>query len=115
MQYRQFLKRSQSVDFGCHALNFQEHLLYDDPKSTLPPASQQSQSGPQLANKRQQYRKRLIAQISSLEVAGKDHLKRYILYKFRNNCKRNTIRGAFTSAVKFLNFIQSTVIASLRP
>jgi len=49
----------------------------------------------------------LIAEISSLRVAGKYHLKRYILHKFRNNCKRNTIRGTFTNAVKFLKFIQS--------
>jgi site-specific recombinase XerD len=48
----------------------------------------------------------LIAEISSLKVVGKDHLKRYILHKFRNNCKHNTIRGAFTNAVKFLKFIQ---------
>jgi site-specific recombinase XerD len=48
----------------------------------------------------------LIGEISSLRVPGKEHLKRYILHKFRNNCKRNTIRGALTSAVKFLTFIQ---------
>ena len=107
MQYQQFLKSFQSVDVGSHPLNFQGHFLYDDPKTTFPPASTPFQSEPQLANKRQRYRRRLVAEISTLKVAGKDHLKRYILHKFRNNCKHNTIRGAFTNAVKFLNFIQS--------
>jgi integrase/recombinase XerD len=107
MQYQQFLKRSQRVDFGSHPLNVQGQFLFDDPKTPFPPASPQSQSEPRLPNKREQYRKRLLAEISSLTVAGKDHLKRYILHKFRNNCKRNTIRVAFTSAVKFLKFIES--------
>jgi site-specific recombinase XerD len=107
MQYQQFLKGSQRVDFGSHPLNFQGHFLCDAPKTTFPPASPQSQSEPHLPNKRERYRTRLIAEISSLTVPGKDHLKRYILHKFRNNCKRNTIRGTFTNAVKFLKFIQS--------
>ena len=107
MQYQQFLKRSQKVDVGSHPLNFQGHSLCDNPKTPLPPANLRSQSEPHFPNKRERYRTRLIAEISSLRVAGKDHLKRYILHKFRNNCKRNTIRGAFTNAVKFLKFIQN--------
>ena len=107
MQYQQFLKRPQRVDFSSHPLNFQGHFLCDDHKTTFPPANPQSQSEPHPSNKRERYRARLIAEISSLRVAGKDHLKRYILHKFRNNCKPNTIRGAFTNAVKFLKFIQS--------
>jgi integrase/recombinase XerD len=107
MQSQPFLKRFQSVEFGSHRLNFHEHFLCDNPKAIFPAANEQSQSKPHPPNKRQRYRRRLIAEVSSLKVAGNDHLKRYILYKFRNNCKRNTIRGAFTSAVKFLNFIQS--------
>jgi integrase/recombinase XerD len=111
MQYQQYSKKSQKVDVGSHPLNFQscfqEPFLFDDSKSQLPPARAQSQSEAQLANKRQQYRERLIARISSLKVFGKDNLERYILHKFRNNCKPNTIRVSFTSVVKFLNFIQS--------
>ena len=106
MQYPEFLKRSQRVDFSSHPLNFQGHFLFDEPKTTFPPANPQSLSELQLPNERQRYRARLIAEISSLRVAGKDHLKRYILHKFRKNCKRNTIRGTFTNAVKFLKFIQ---------
>ena len=107
MQYPEFLKRSQRVDFGCHPLNFQEHLVCNDPKTTFLPASPQSQCEPQLPSERERYRTRLIEEISSLTVAGKDHLKRYILHKFRSNCKPNTIRVAFTNVVKFLKFIQS--------
>ena len=107
MQYQEFLKRPQRVDFSSHPLNFQGHFLCDAPQTTFPPASLQSQYEPHLASKRERYRTRLIAEISSLRVAGKDHLKRYILHKFRNNCKPNTIRGTFTNTVKFLKFIQS--------
>ena len=107
MQYQEFLKRSQRVDIGSHPLNLQGHFLCDDPKTTFLPANPQFQSEPHPPNKRERYRARLIAEISSLRVAGKDHLKRYILHKFRNNCKRNTIRGTFTNAVKFLKFIQN--------
>ena len=107
MQYPQFFKRSQRVDFGSHSLNFQGHFLCDNPKTTFPPASPQSQCGPHLPNKREQYRKRLLAKISSLTVAGKDHLKRYILHKFRNNCKPNTIRVAFTNVVQFLGRLKN--------
>ena len=107
MQYPQFLKRSQRVDFGSHSLNFQGHFLCDNPKTTFPPASPRSQCEPHLPNKREQYRTRLIEEISILRVPGKDHLKRYIVHKFRNNCKPNTIRVAFTNVVKFLKFIQS--------
>ena len=107
MQYQEFLKRPQRVDLSSHPLNFQGHFLCDDPKTTFPPSNPQSLPEPQLPNERQRYRARLIAEIFSLRVAGKDHLKRYILHKFRNNCKRNTIRGAFTNAVKFLKFVQS--------
>ena len=107
MQYSQFLKRSQRVDFGSHSLNFQGRFLCDNPKTAFPPASPQSQCEPHLPNKRQQYRKRLLAEISNLKVAGNDHLMRYILHKFRNNCKPNTIRVAFTNVVQFLKFIQS--------
>ena len=107
MQYQEFLKRSQRVDIGSHPLNFQGRFLCDDPKTKFLPANPQFQSEPHPPNKRERYRGRLIAEISSLRVAGKDHLKRYILHKFRNNCKRNTIRGTFTNAVKFLKFIQN--------
>jgi len=117
MQYQEFSNKSQRVDFGCHPLNFQGHFLCDASKTTFPPASPQSQSELDFPNKRERYRTRLIAEISSLKVPGKDHLKRYILHKFRNNCKRNTIRGVFTNVVKFLNFIQSyrhSELATLR-
>ena len=107
MQSPQFLKRSQSANSCCHSLNFQQHLLGDDSKSALPPASQQSQCDAHFPNERQRYRTRLIAEISSLKVPGKDFLKRYILHKFCNNCKPNTIRVALSNVVKFLKFFQS--------
>ncbi len=110
MQYQKFLEKSHKGDFSSSPLNFHSyfkgHFLFDDPKTKFLPANPLYQSEPRIPNKRERYRTRLIEEISSLRVPGKDHLKRYILHKFRNNCKRNTIRGAFTSAVKFLKFIQ---------
>jgi hypothetical protein len=59
MQYQQFLKRSQRVDFGSHPLNFhsyfQGHFLFDNPKTPFPTANLQSQSEPHLPNKRERY------------------------------------------------------------
>ena len=61
MQYQEFLKRSQRVDFSSHPLNFQGHFLCDEPKTTFPPASLQSQYEPHLASKRERYLFELFA------------------------------------------------------
>lgn len=110
MQYPRFLEKSDKGDFNSHPLNshlnFERDIFFTDLQVKFPPANPQYQSNPHIPNKRERYRTRLIGEISNLRVTGREHLKRYILHKFRNNCKRNTIRGAFASVVKFLNFIQ---------
>ena len=111
MQYQKFLERSKKDDFGSYPLKdywyFKGDLFFEDPKTQFSPTNPYYQLKPSIANKREPYRKRLIGEISDMSLAGKDHLTHYILHKFRNNCKRNTIRGAFTNVVKFLKFIQT--------
>ena len=111
MQYQKISERSKKDDFGSYPLKcysyFKGDFFFEDPKSQFPPTNPyyQSKSSIAKANQRERYRTRLIGEIAAMGVRGKDHLKRYILHKFRNNCKRNTIRVVVTSTVKFLKFI----------
>ena len=113
MQYQQFIekvsKRRCSAPTLSIFIRISQGILFspESYRSPLPPVdpAYPSKSEPRIPNKRERYRAtRLVAEISSSEScrAGST-LKRYILHKFRNNRKRNTIRGALTSAVKFLN------------
>ena len=110
MRYQNFLEKSYKGDFSSYPLNFHSYfegdLFSTDLQSKFPPANPRNHTEVRIPNERQRYRTRLIGEISGLRVPGNEHLKRYILHKFRNNCKRNTIRGALTSAVQFLTFIQ---------
>ena len=110
MQYQKFIEKSYKGDFSSYPLNFHSYFAGDlfspEPQSKFPPADPRTLFEPRITNKRERYRTRLVGEISSLRVPGREHLKRYILHKFRNNHKRNTIRGALTSVVKFLTFIQ---------
>jgi integrase/recombinase XerD len=110
MQYQKFLGKSDKGDFCSYPLNFHSYfegdLFSNDLQTKFPPVNPDYESGARIPNQRERYRTRLVGGISGLRVPGQDHLKSYILHKFRNNCKRNTIRGALTSAVKFLKFIQ---------
>ena len=111
MQYQKSLERSKKDDSDTYRLKdysyFECDLFIEDPKAKFPPTNPYAQSKPSVANQREQYRTRLISEIAAMRVAGKDHLKRYILHKFRSNCKRNTIRAAVSSTVIFLKFIQT--------
>jgi len=111
MQYQKIGERSKKDDFGSYPLkdysHFEGDLFFEDHKTQFPPTSPYYQSKSCIDNQRERYRTRLIGEISAMRVAGKDHLKRYILHKFRNNCKRNTIRVVVTSTIKFLKFIQT--------
>jgi len=110
MQYQKFIEKTFKGDFSSYPCNFHSYfegdLFSTDLHSKFPPADPRTHFEPRIPNKRERYRTRLLGEISNLRVPGREHLKRYILHKFRNNHKRNTIRGALTSAVKFLTFIQ---------
>lgn len=111
MQYQKFLEKSKNVDFGSYPLNFHSYfegdLFSTDLETKFPPCNPYDASAPHVSDRRKRYRTRVIEQLAGLRVPGKDHLKRYLLHKFRNNCKQNTIRNAHISIVKFLKLIQS--------
>lgn len=111
MQYQKSLERSKKDDVGSYPLKdyscIKGDLLFEDSKTQFPATDPYFPSKPTIANQREQYRRRLIGEIAAMRVGGKDHLTRYILYKFRSNCKRNTIRAAVSNTVIFLKFIQT--------
>ncbi|MBT8374110.1 MAG: tyrosine-type recombinase/integrase [Deltaproteobacteria bacterium] len=110
MQYQKFIEKSYKGDFSSYPLNFHSYfegdLFSTNLQSKFPPVDPRLKHEARIPDERKRYRTRIIGEISGLRVPGREHLKRYILHKFRNNCKRNTIRGALTSAVQFLTFIQ---------
>jgi integrase/recombinase XerD len=57
--------------------------------------------------RRQLYRDRVLGKISNLDVPCKNDFKQLIRYKFRNNCKINTIRNYYISISLFLTFLKS--------
>lgn len=44
--------------------------------------------------------------IAQLELPGKEHLERYVLYKYRLNLKAGTIRGTVEYGKLFLSFLK---------
>lgn len=111
MQYEKFSEAPQKGDFVSASLKFhpspEETLFSTDLQNKFLPDKPSHHTENHLPNKRERYRTRLMNQISGLSAPGKNHLERYILHKFRNNCKQNTIRNAHISIVKLLKFIQS--------
>ena len=109
-QFQKSLEKSKKDDFSSFPLNFplyfERDLFSNGLHTKFPSANLYYESKAVIPNQRERYRTHLIGKIAGLKVPGKDHLTCYILYKFRNNCKPNTIRSALTGAVLFLKFIQ---------
>ncbi len=53
---------------------------------------------------RQQVFERILANISEQDLLGKSYVEQYLRYKYRRNCKANTLRQAATSLEQFLSF-----------
>lgn len=53
---------------------------------------------------RQQVLERILANIFEQELVGKSYVEQYLRYKYRRNCKANTLRQAATSLQQFLSF-----------
>jgi len=56
--------------------------------------------------RRQFYRDRVLRKISNLDVPCKNDFKQLIRYKFRSNCRINTIRNYYISISLFLTFLR---------
>jgi len=56
---------------------------------------------------RQQVLDRIIDKIREQDLLAKDYVEQYLRYKYRRNCKANTLKIAATSLVQFLSFFAS--------
>jgi site-specific recombinase XerD len=56
---------------------------------------------------RQQVLDRILEKIREQDLLAKDYLEQYLRYKYRRNCKANTLKIAATSLVQFLSFFAS--------
>jgi integrase/recombinase XerD len=53
---------------------------------------------------RHQVLDRILKRIYEQDLLGKSHVEQYLRYKYRRNCKANTLKIAATSLVQFLSF-----------
>jgi len=111
MQYEKLLKSKFSDSSNPHPLYFHSFfagdLFFPDPKTKFPPIRPKAVKKKGTPSQRELYRNRFLEKISSQDIPGKEHFRQYIRYKFRKNCKPNTIRGAFESVYFFLIFLRS--------
>jgi len=56
---------------------------------------------------RQQVLEHLIVQITEQDLIGRSYVEDYLRYKYRRNCKANTLKQAAISLVQFLSFFAS--------
>lgn len=56
---------------------------------------------------RQQVLDRILDKICEQDLLGKSYVEQYLRYKYRRNCKANTLKIAATSLVQFLSFFAS--------
>jgi len=56
---------------------------------------------------RQQVLDRILDKIGEQDLLGKSYVEHYLRYKYRRNCKANTLKIAATSLLQFLSFFAS--------
>lgn len=56
---------------------------------------------------RQQVLDRILAKINKQDLLGKSYVEQYLRYKYRRNCKANTLKIAADSLVQFLTFFRN--------
>jgi integrase/recombinase XerD len=56
---------------------------------------------------RQQVLDRILDKICEQDLLGKSYVEQYLRYKYRRNCKANTLKIAATSLLQFLSFFAS--------
>jgi len=57
---------------------------------------------------RQQALARILETLSHHDLPGKAHVEQYMRYKYRRNCKANTLRSAATALMQFLSFFRTS-------
>jgi integrase/recombinase XerD len=79
----------------------------EDPQTTSQPRETSAPSQRELA------RGRMLAKIAGLDLPGKDYFTQYIHYKYRKNCKPNTIDSTYSVITQFLAYLKHTQIGNL--
>ena len=118
MQYPKFFKTTDTDSFVNHSLHFHSFfegdLFFEDPQSKFPAVEEPKIKKGGAPTKRECLRDRIFQDISSKNLPGKEHLDRYFRYKFRHNCKPNTIRSAYSSIVLICEFLKKNNKNSLK-
>jgi integrase/recombinase XerD len=117
MQYPKFFKETITDSFGIHPLHFHSFfegdLFFEDPQSKFPAIEEPEIKKDPAPIKRALYRTRLFKDLSGRDLPGKEHVERYLHYKFRQNCRPNTIRIAYASIVLMCDFLKRNKTNSL--
>ena len=89
--------------YGCHPFDLRSYfgestfcLIAEKPKDTFPPIS------PRLI-----CLERILGDISRSDLPAKEYFSEYIRWKYRRNCKPNTLRQAAGSLTQFLSFYRN--------
>ena len=88
-------------DFGCFIDNGSS---LQNVASIFPINFLQPTTAPPKTPARQQVLDRILKKISEQDLLGKSYVEQYLRYKYRRNCKANTLKIAATSLVQFLSF-----------
>jgi integrase/recombinase XerD len=90
--------------YGCHPLDLRSYfgdssfcLIVKKPKDHFPPTS------PRLL-----LLERILGDISRSDLPSKEHFSEYMRWKYRRNCKPNTLRQVAGSLTQFLSFYLDT-------
>jgi site-specific recombinase XerD len=76
------------------------HSPFNNEAIFVQPVAPSTKSSP-----RQQVLDRILDKICRQNLLGKSYVEQYLRYKYRRNCKANTLRQAATSLVQFLSFL----------
>jgi integrase/recombinase XerD len=110
MQYPKFFKTTDTDSFVNLPLHFHSFfegdLFFEDPRSKFPELEEPEIKKEGAPIKRALYRDRLFKDLSNKNLPGKEHIERYLRYKFRQNCRPNTIRIAYVSIVLMCDFLK---------
>ena len=89
---------------GCHPLDLRDYfgessfcLTVKKPKGSFPPISL-----------RLILLERILGDISRRDLPAKNHFSEYMRWKYRRNCRSNTLRQAAGSLIQFLSFYRDT-------
>ena len=84
--------------------NFNPNNLFSSRPSDLNSIFLQPVAPSAKSSTRQKVLDRILDKIRRQDLLGKSYVEQYLRYKYRRNCKANTLRQAATSLEQFLSF-----------